>query len=215
MRHATQANAESWTAVDLAERFGAIPLRRVRYEPPPGTAGEQDVVRIKEQEHRLFELIDATLLEKTVGAYESYLAVLVANHLWGFVKEHNLGIVLGTDGMLRLAPGLIRIPDVSFISWQQLPDRRVPREAIVDLAPALAIEIISPSNTRQEMERKLQDYFAAGVRLVWYIYHSPRREARAYTAATEFSLVREDESLDGGAVLPGFTLSLAELFAES
>lgn len=214
MSHATQSNAESWTAVDLAERFGAIPLNRIRHEPPPGTATEQDVCEVNDRENRLFELVDGTLVEKTVGAYESYLAVLVANQVLGFVKQHDLGIVLGADGMLRLAPGLVRIADASFISWTRLPGRKPPHEPIPDLTPDLTIEIVSKANTREEMDRKLHDYFAAGVRLVWYIYHSPRREARAYTSPTEYSLVQEDESLDGGAVLPGFTLRLADLFAE-
>ena len=96
----------------------------------------------------------------------------------------------------------------------RLPGHRVPREPIPDLAPDLAVEIISRHNTRQEMDRKLQDYFAAGVRLVWFVYHTPRCEVRVYVSPTEYSVVREGETLDGGAVLPGFQLPLAELFAE-
>jgi len=214
MSHATEINAGSWTAADLFERFGAIPLSRIRQEPAPGTATERDVCEINDRENRLFELVDGTLVEKTVGAYESYLAVVVTHLLWDFVQRNNLGIVLGADGMMRLAPGLVRIPDVSFISWPRLPGHTPPREPIPDLSPDLAIEIISKANTRQEMDRKLHDYFTAGVQLVWHVYHSPRREARAYTSPTEYSVVREDEALDGGAVLPGFSLRLADPFAE-
>ncbi len=203
-----------WTAVDLVERFGAIPLNRVRQEPAPGTATEQDVIEIHEHEDRLYELVDGTLVEKTVGAYESYLAVRLLHVLWDFVMRNNLGIVLAPDGMMRLAPGLVRIPDVSFISWRRLPGRRVPREPIPDLTPDLAVEVISKFNTRQEMDRKLQEYFAAGVRLVWHVYHSPRREVRVYVGPEMFSVVREDETLDGGDVLPGFHLSLSEFFTE-
>jgi Uma2 family endonuclease len=206
--------AGGWTAVDLVERFGAIPLNRVRQDPAPGTATEQDVIEINEHEDRLYELVDGTLVEKTVGVYESYLAVRLLHVLWDFVMRNNLGIVLAPDGMMRLAPGLVRIPDVSFISWHGLPGRRVPREPIPDLTPDLAVEVISKFNTRQEMERKLQDYFAAGVRLVWYVYHSPRREVRVYVGPETFSVVREDETLDGGEVLAGFRLALSEFFTE-
>lgn len=115
---------------------------------------------------------------------------------------------------MRLAPGLVRIPDVSFISSNRLPDGRVPREPIPDLAPDLAVEVISRHNTRKEMDRKLHDYFTAGVQLVWYVYHSPRREARVYVGPTEYSTVDEAGALDGGAVLPGFALALKDLFAE-
>ena len=214
MSYATQITADGWTAVDLVERFGAIPLQRIVQDPAPGMATEQDVIDLDEHEDRLCELIDGTLVEKTVGAYESYLAVALICLLGDFVKRNNLGIVLGEAGMMRLAPGLVRIPDVSFISFGRLPGRRVPREPIPDLVPDLAIEVISRRNTRQEMDRKLRDYFTAGVRLVWYVYHTPRREVWAYVSPTEYTVVREGETLDGGAVLPGFRVALADLFAE-
>lgn len=64
--------------------------------------------------------------------------------LRSFVVENNLGIVLGADGMLRLAPGLERIPDAAFSSWNRLPNRRIPDQAIADLVPDLAVEVVSP-----------------------------------------------------------------------
>ncbi len=91
------------------------------------------------------------------------------------------GSSLAPDGMVRLNPGLIRIPDVSFISADRLPGRRMPREAICPIIPDLAIEVLSKSNTRKEMDEKLADYFAAGVRLVWYI-DPDTQTARAFTA---------------------------------
>lgn len=214
MSHATDTTATTWTAVDLIERFGAIPLHRVVQNPPPGTATEQDVIDLDDHEDRLCELVDGTLVEKTVGTYESYLAVYLIELIGSHVRKHKLGIVLGEGGMMRLAPGLVRIPDVSFISWDRLPGRRVPHESIPDLAPDLAVEVISKSNTRKEMDRKLQDYFAAGTRLAWFVYHSPRHEVRVYVKPEEFSVVRESEALDGGDVLPGFRLTVSDLFAE-
>jgi Uma2 family endonuclease len=161
----------------------------------------------------LCELIDGVLVEKTAGAYESYLAVLIARLLAAFVDEHKLGFVLGSDGMTRLEPGQIRIPDAAFYSWSRFPDRRVPRTAYVDTAPDLAVEVISPSNTRQEMDRKLSDYFAGGTRLVWYIYPN-RREVVVYHSPTEQKVLEETDELDSENVLPGFRLNLAEFFAE-
>jgi Uma2 family endonuclease len=203
-----------WTAVDLVEHFGAIPLHRIRQSPSPGTATEQNVIEISEHEDRYCELIDGTLVEKTVGAYESYLAVYLIELLGSFVRKNGLGIVLGEGGIMRLAPGLVRIPDVSFISVGRLPGGRVPREPIPDLVPDLAVEIISRYNTRQEMDRKLVDYFTAGARLVWYVYHSPRREVWVYRSPTEHATFVEGETLDGGEVVPGFQLAVNDLFAE-
>jgi Uma2 family endonuclease len=113
---------------------------------------------------------------------------------------------------MRLAPGLVRIPDVAFISWDRLPNRRVPTEPIPDLAPDLAVEVLSVGNTLGEMARKRQDYFAADVHLVWQV--DPRtRTVEVFTAPDQSTILHETHILDGGTVLPGFTLPLPELFA--
>jgi Uma2 family endonuclease len=116
MAHATEPAVGSWTAADLVEHFGAVFLHRIRHDPPPGSATERDVIEIHNREDRLYELVDGVLLEKTVGTYESYLAMLLGQLLGVYVRQNDLGIVLGADGMMRLAPGLVRIPDVSFVS---------------------------------------------------------------------------------------------------
>jgi Uma2 family endonuclease len=208
-----EAELHAWTAADLVERLGAIPLVRVRQFPAPGTATEQAAIDMNERKAGLCELIDGVLVEKTAGAYESYLAALIASLLHAFVTQHKLGFVLGSDGMSRLEPGKIRLPDAAFYSWSRFPDRRVPRTAYVDTAPDLAVEVISPSNTRQEMDRKLTDYFAGGARLVWYIDPN-RREVVVYHSSTDQQVLEESDELDGDNVLPGFRLKLAEFFAE-
>jgi len=173
-----------WTVADLLARFGPIAHRRIRQDPPPGTATEQDVLDIYHREKRLFELIDGVLVEKAMGIQEAYLAMRIGCLLGNFVEAHDLGFVLGADGMARLAPGLVRIPDASFVSWQQFPNRRVPRTPMLALAPRLAVEVLSPSNTEQEMDRKLQDYFAAGISLVWYV-NPVQRTVHVFTAPSE------------------------------
>jgi len=213
MTHVIEPATHVWTAADLVKRFGAIPLSRIRHDPSPGSACERHVVEIHDHEHRLYELVDGVLVEKTVGAYESYLAVLLVRLIGHFVEQHDLGIVLGADGAMRLAPGLVRIPDASFISWQRLPERRIPREAFWSLAPDLAVEVISKGNTREEIHRKLHDYFDAGVRQVWYVYPA-EREVRVFTSAESSVVLKEPELLDGGDLLPGFSLPLDRLFAD-
>ena len=213
MAYAIAPAPGAWTAADLVERFGAIPLSRIRNDPPPGTACEDDVVEIHDREDRLCELVDGVLVEKTVGTYEAYLALLIGRLLGNHVAGHDLGIVLGADGMMRLAPGLVRIPDVAFISWDRLPGREFPREAIWDLAPDLAVEVISKGNTPEEMYRKLEDYFAAGVQLVWYVYPATR-QVHVFTSAEDSVVLSEPQTLEGGDLLPGLSLPLKRLFAE-
>jgi Uma2 family endonuclease len=201
-----------WTAADLVRRFGPIPLRRIRLEPVPGSATEEDVLAVHAREDRLCELVDGVLVEKTMGWYESYLTVVLISVLVDFVKNNGLGIVLGADGMVRLAPGLLRIPDVSFISWARVPTADARNEAIFPLAPDLAVEVISKGNTREEMEQKLTDYFAAGVREAWYVYPE-QRQIRVYSSADRCRVFGGQQVLEGSQVLPEFRLGLSEFFA--
>lgn len=202
-----------WTAADLVARFGAIPLNRIRHDPPPGLATEQDAIEIHDREKRLYELIDGVLVEKTVGLFESYLATELSRLLGNFVHERDLGVVLGADALMRLFPGRIRVPDCAFISWDRWPVGRAQGQPLADFSPDLAIEVISPSNTRKEMQDKLHDYFRSGVRLVWYVYPIPR-EVRVYTSPDSYAVRIEKDGLDGGDIVPGFVLDLRSFFAE-
>src|SRR5437763_1840494 len=132
------------TAAELSERFGPIPLSRIGFDPLPGTATEDDVLHWHESHKRLYELVDGVLVEKTVGLPESVLACELTRLLGNWVRPRNLGVIVGADGMMRLAPGLIRIPDVSFIHWDRFPNRQVGTEPIPSLVPDLAMEILSP-----------------------------------------------------------------------
>lgn len=205
--------AHIWTAEELYERFGPIPLNRIRTDPAPGTATEEDAICINERKEGLCELVDGVLVEKAMGTYESYLTVVLIQFLASFVDENRLGIVLGPDGSMRLMPGLLRIPDVSFISFERLPGGAVPRTPVADLAPDLAVEVISPGNTRKEMEGKLGEYFDSGVRLVWYVYPEPR-EVHVYKGRQQHAVFKEGDAVTGGEVLSGFELELKRLFAE-
>jgi Uma2 family endonuclease len=206
--------ATDMTLADLLQRFGPIPAARIQYDPLPGTATEQDVIALEARENRLFELVDGILVEKAAGLYESFLAIRLARFLSAFVERHDRGIVAGADGMLRLAPEMVRIPDVSFISWARLPQRQIPRKPIPDLVPDLVVEVLSEGNTPREMEQKLHEYCAVGVGLVWDVVPT-RQEVHVYTAPDQCEVLTADQDLQGGEVFPGFTLSLHRLFAET
>jgi Uma2 family endonuclease len=203
----------SENVADLLARLGDVPPWRVRLQPPPGTATERDVLDLRARTKRLYELVDGVLVEKAMGFRESLLVAAVVELIRRFLRGHRLGVVTGADGMMRLFSGRVRMPDVAFVSWDSLPGRRVPDEPIPHLSPDLAVEVLSESNTRGEMALKRQEYFAAGTRLVWQI--DPRaRTAEVFTSPDVSTELDVTQSLDGGDVLPGFTLSLRELFAE-
>ncbi len=199
------------TVADLLAHLGDIPPDRVRLRPAPGTATEEDLIQVESKENRLCELVDGTLVEKAMGYPESRLAGMLLTFLNLFLMRQNLGIAAGADGILKLTTGLLRIPDVSFISWDRLPDRKAPDRPVPTLAIDLAVEVLSESNTRKEMERKCLEYFEAGARLVWYI--DPKtRTAQVYTAPDQVTVLSGAQALDGGDVLPGFSVLLQELF---
>jgi Uma2 family endonuclease len=199
---------------DLVDRLGHVPLDRIRMQPAPGTATEQDVLAALEAPRkRICELIDGVLVEKAMGYAESVLASLLIESLNAFVRAHNLGLVTAPDGTVRLWAGRVRIPDVAFFSWDRMPGRRRPQQPIPTLAPDLAVEVLSPSNTAKEMRRKRDDYFSVGVRLVWEI-DPDTRTCSVYTAPDAVATLTEADAVDGGDVLPGFRLPLRDLFAE-
>jgi len=212
MTVATIAPPDIETLADLLHRLGNIPLERIRFRPYPGTATEQDVLEAEARTGRLCELVDGVLVEKAVGYYECRLAVVLGYFLESYLVEKNdLGIVLGEAGMTRMEPGLVRMPDVAFYSWEHFPHRLLPAGAFLEIAPDLAVEILSPSNTEREMDRKRREYFDGGTRLVWQVY-PPTRRVRVYTAVDAFVECDENQTLEGGTVLPGFTLSIRRWF---
>src|SRR5205809_4119104 len=112
---------------------------------------------------------------------ESVIAGQVLIEIGLYARQHDLGIPSGADGTVRLLKGLVRVPDVAFFCWDKLPGRLLPSKPVPDLAPDLAVEVLSEGNTPEEMQRKLREYFLAGVRLVWMI--DPRkRRAEVYTS---------------------------------
>lgn len=201
------------TLGDLLTQLGDVSPSRVRLHPFPGTANVQDVIDIERRENRLCELVDGVLVEKIMGYREALIALAIGGALRTFVRPRKLGLVSGPDGMMQIFRGLVRIPDVAFASWQSIPGGRVPTEAAPQLVPDLAVEVLSESNTPAEMSRKMREYFAAGVRLVWFVYLI-ERNVTVYTGPETFTVLPTNGTLDGGDVLPGFSLSLADLFAE-
>lgn len=200
------------TIADLLKELGGIAARRVRADPLPGTATERDLIAVNTHTNRLFELVNGVLVEKAMGLAESFLMCELVSLLRSHLHDRPLGFLAGADGPLRLMPGLVRLPDISFISWGRVPGRTIPLEPIADLAPDLAVEILSKSNTKKEMARKRREYFFAGTRLVWMV-DKDKRSVEVFTAPDQSVVLTEEDTLDGDGVLPGFSLPVRQLFA--
>ena len=203
------------TVAELLHRLGEIPADRVRFHPLPGTATEADLLRLLDAKLAICELVDGTLVDKPLGFRESVIAGLIATLLNHYILPRRLGYLTVPDGTIRLAPGLVRIPDVGFFSRARFPDGTLPREPIPSLAPDLAVEVLSVSNTRAEIDRKLVEYFDAGTRIAW-IVDPKRRTVRVHHGPGEGDsiLLSDADRIDGGDVLPGFEADVADVFPQ-
>ena len=135
----------------------------------------------------------------------------VAAELRDFVRGHDLGVVVGaeTGFIVERAPDTVLGVDAAFISHEQLSTIE-DLDKFAPFAPDLAVEVLSPSNTRREMEEKLALYFGAGSRAVW-VLDPKKRTAAVYTSPSDVHVLSEHDTLDGGNVLPGFKLELSKL----
>ena len=203
------------TVADLLEQLGGIPASRVRWVPTPGTATEADAIAAEQRFGRLCELVDGTLVEKPVGLYESILASIIIEMLRAFIRPRKVGTVAGEQGMMRVVPGQVRMPDVSYTTWARMP-ADFPANPAPRVSPDLAVEVISSTNTAAEMARKRTEYFAGGTRLVWVV-HPLARTVSVYSSdsAQPDAVIRANGIVDGADVLPGFSFAVADLFAEA
>lgn len=198
--------AEWWHAL------GDVPLERVILDPLPGTATEQDLLVFVERDKRLCELIDGTLVEKPVGSDEAWMAGVIITALNTFVRPRKLGLVYPADALMRMSNGRVRLPDVSFVSGDRLAKMPKPRPPIYNLSPDLVVEVLSASNTRREIDQKLKEAFASGTKLAWIVDPPTRTVAVHVVAESPARTSTESGTLDGGDVLPGFTLPVREIF---
>jgi Uma2 family endonuclease len=202
------------TAAEMQQQLGGIPLERIRMVPPPGMATEEDALRVQDAEGRTCEVLDGVLVEKAMGFAEARIATVLAFILEGFLREHDLGITVGPDGLVRLSTSRSRAPDVAVIKWEKLSGRRLPPAPVPQLVPDLAVEVLSRGNTRAEIEKKLDDYFSAGVAAAWVV-DPLRRTAKLYGSREDVTEIDEHGQLRAGIVLPGFTLRLGDLLDQA
>ena len=197
---------------DLLEELGAVPADRVIFDPLPGAATASDLLRFVERDKIFVELVNHTLIEKPLGFFEDQIALELGRLIGNFVRKRKLGIVAGSSGPLKMSGGNVRLPDLSFIAYKDLPAGVVPREPIPRFPPTLAVEVLSASNTKKEMRLKRQEYFASGSTAVWE-FDLKHRTVTVYNSPDDGKTLAASATLSGGTALPGFKLKLKDLFS--
>ncbi|HEX5708999.1 MAG TPA: Uma2 family endonuclease [Pyrinomonadaceae bacterium] len=159
------------------------------------------------------ELIRGELKKMSpTGVTHGILCARLAAALNNFVEENDLGVVCGaeTGFWIEKDPDTVIGADVAYISHARLGAAEN-LDKFFPLAPDLAVEVLSPSNTAAEMKRKVDFYFAAGTHVVW-IVDPEQKTVRTYFTAEESLVVGEGAVIDGGDILPGFSYEIDKLF---
>ena len=161
-----------------------------------------------------YEIVDGQIQEwPEMGAYPQEIASILHLSLGTFVGLQGLGRAI-IEPRFQMPQGRQRRPDLGFISFSKWPKKkRAPNSAAWDLVPNLAVEVVSKTDIAWDVLAKVREYFDAGVETVWLIY--PNLETiHVYTSWSQIEVVTREQTLDGGAVIPGFRLPLADLFME-
>jgi len=192
---------------------------------------------------RLYEVVDGRFVEKKLGAFENWVTFRLGYLIEAFVEANGLGrTFVETFFRTRRTPtsNRMRKPDVSFLSSGRWPldrpvpppapgrppppatgggggggppPRPVPKTTSFEVAPDLVVEVISPTDRAVAVHAKVFEYFEAGVARVWQVYHATGSIV-VHESPAASRTYRRGEVLDGGPVLPGFRLALADLLPE-
>jgi Uma2 family endonuclease len=167
-----------------------------------------------------YELVDGKLVKRHMGTESSEIAARILIMLGIFLGSHRVGRLFGSDASYQCfagAPRKVRRADVGFVRFDRLPGGRAPKSHC-PVAPDLAVEVVSPKDTGEEIESKVAEWVGAGVPLLWVVYPSTRtvRVHRPRTSpAGPVSDLKDADTLTGEEVLPGFSCKVSQIFDDA
>jgi Uma2 family endonuclease len=160
-----------------------------------------------------YELVKGELRKMSPSGSEHGAVVVNMTVLLGqYVKKNKLGVCFGAETGFKITsdPDTVRAPDVAFIRRERIPESGIPKKFWPG-APDLAVEVLSPGDTRKEVDEKVADWLEAGARAVWVI-NPKRRGVTVYRPVTDVTRLSGGDELDGGNVVPGFRCKVSEIF---
>jgi Uma2 family endonuclease len=172
----------------------------------------EDLLELQKQGR--FELVRGELVELTPPGFEHGE---VAGNVYYALKSHararNLGKVVVESGFyLQRGPDTVRGPDVSFYAWDRIPDREQ-RQGYAPRPPNLVVEVVSPQDTAQDLEIRIQEFLGAGVERIWVLFPASRT-LRDVTSDGTSRVLQEDDTLTGEPQLPGFSARVRQFFED-
>ena len=174
---------------------------------------DAEFMALSKDGHR-YELVNGELIDMgNSGMEHGYIACLLTIMLGGYIRANKLGAVCDSSTAFSLKAGNKRSPDLSFIAKNRLQGLSRPPRSFFKGSPDLAVEILSPNNTVEEIHAKIVEYFENDTRLVWVI-HPDERYVLVYHSPEPDRFLRPGDTLDGEVIVPGFSMAVAELFEE-
>lgn len=164
--------------------------------------------------NRRFELVKGEYIAMApASAKHGVVTLTIGSMLKDYVRKNKLGLTFAAETGFILArnPDTVRGADASFISASRIPPEGVPETGYWPLAPDLAVEVVSPGDASDAVQEKVEEYINAGTRLVWVVYPKKLR-VMVYRSLSEVKVLREEDTLSGEDVLPGFTCKVREIF---
>ncbi|MCI0685541.1 MAG: Uma2 family endonuclease [Gemmataceae bacterium] len=164
-------------------------------------------------DHKNFELVDGQLVEVNVSNLSSFVATKICTRLDLHCTAHQLGAVFGADAYYECFPARprhARKPDASFIRKERLPVDWL-EQGYFRIAPDLAVEVVSPGDLAYEVDKRIAEYLEADVQLVWQI-NPEERLVFVHRGDRPILKLKENDSLDGEDVVPGFSCRIGDLF---
>jgi Uma2 family endonuclease len=174
---------------------------------------DEEFMALSRDGHR-YELVNGEVLDMgNSGMEHGGIGSLLGGLLAIYVKQHKLGIVCDSSTAFTLKTGNKRSPDVSFVAKDRLKGLKRPPRGFFQGSPDLAVEILSPSNTVEEIHDKIVEYFDNDTRLVWVI-HPDEKYVLIYHSPEPDRFLRAGDHLDGEEIVPGFSMAVSELFED-
>jgi Uma2 family endonuclease len=170
----------------------------------------EQFINLPENADRLFEYIGGEIVEVPSNPYSSKIAMLIVGALLNYLQQNDIGHITGEAGGYRIS-GERYAPDVAFISYARQPELPY-HEQYNPNPPELAVEVLSPSDTDDRLRIKIGNYLAAGT--VLWLVNPETKEVEVYAPGQPVKVIGESGTLDGGGVLPGFTLAVKALFGK-
>lgn len=199
-----------------AHTFSTNPAPWAEVVPGMGPMRVDDLLAIQDDGYS-YEVVEGILVRMAGSGEEAtFIGNIINNALFNFVIPRRLGVVTPADGIYRF-PGAETglLPDVGYYARERHPDHRFSPQPI-PFAPDLAVEVVSPDQTADDMATKARTYLQGGTLLVWVVW--PRTQCidvwHSENRAEPVAILQRDDTLEGEDVVPGFTCAVADLFID-